>query len=64
MKKNIAFSIVKPFNELLKTPETDKWCAILCSYRTENYEEFKELIRKMELFEDSIQSKSDELLAI
>ena len=24
--KNIAFSIVKPFNELLKTPETDKWC--------------------------------------
>lgn len=29
--KNIAFSIVKPFNKLLKTPETDKWCAILCS---------------------------------
>ena len=25
-EKNIAFSIVKPFNELLKTPETDKWC--------------------------------------
>ena len=24
--KNIAFSIVKPFNKLLKTPETDKWC--------------------------------------
>lgn len=24
--KNIAFSIAKPFNELLKTPETDKWC--------------------------------------
>lgn len=24
--KNIAFSIVKPFDELLKTPETDKWC--------------------------------------
>lgn len=24
--KNIAFSIVKSFDELLKTPETDKWC--------------------------------------
>lgn len=24
--KNIAFSIAKPFDELLKTPETDKWC--------------------------------------
>ena len=40
---------------MLKTPEIDKWCAILCSYRTENYDEFKELTRKMELFEDSVE---------
>ncbi len=25
-----------------------KWCAILCSYRTENYEEFKNLSKNME----------------
>ena len=56
--------MAKPFDKLLKTPETDKWCAILCSYRTDEYDDFKEVIRKMELFEDSIQSKSDELLAI
>ena len=24
--KNLCFSITKPFNELLKTPEIDKWC--------------------------------------
>lgn len=41
-----------------------KWCAILYNYRTENYEEFKELTRKIELFEDSVQSKSNELSAI
>ena len=62
--KNLCFSITKPFDRLLKTPEIDKWCAILCNYRTENYEDFKELTKKIEIFEDSIQSKSDELLAI
>lgn len=31
-----------------------KWCAILCDYRTKNYDDFKQLIRKIELFEDSI----------
>ena len=30
-----------------------KWCAILCDYRTKDYEEFKELIRKIDLFEDA-----------
>ena len=50
-EKNIAFSIVKPFNELLKTPETDKWCAILCNYRTQDYEDFKDLSRQIETFE-------------
>ena len=44
--KNIAFSIVKPFDELLETPEIDKWCAILCSYRTDEYEDFKRFCRK------------------
>ena len=24
--KNLCFSIAKPFDKLLKTPETDKWC--------------------------------------
>ena len=38
--KNLCFSITKPFDKLLKTPEIDKWCAILCTYRTENYEVF------------------------
>mgnify|MGYP001134719701 FL=1 len=53
--KNLCFTITKPFDKMLKTPEIDKWCAILCSYRTENYDEFKELTRKMELFEDSVE---------
>lgn len=46
-EKNLCFSITKPFNELLKTPKIDKWCAILCEYRTENYEDFKQLTRGM-----------------
>lgn len=50
--KNLCFSITKPFDKLLKTPEINKWCAILCSYRTKNYEDFKQLIRKIETFED------------
>ena len=62
--KNLCFSIAKPFDKLLKTPEINKWCAILCNYRTENYEDFKKLTKKIEIFEDSIQSKSDELLVI
>jgi hypothetical protein len=28
--------------------------AILCDYRTENYEDFKELTRKIELFENNL----------
>ena len=50
--KNLCFTITKPFDKMLKTPEIDKWCAILCSYRTENYDEFKELTRKFELFQE------------
>ena len=46
--KNLCFSINKPFDELIKTAETDKWCAILCNYRTKNYEEFKRFCRKMD----------------
>ena len=53
--KNLCFSINKPFDELIKTAETDKWCAILCNYRTKEYEEFKQLTRKMALFEDSLE---------
>ena len=40
-----------------KTPQKVlfiKWCAILCTYRTEFYEDFKELIRKIELFNESL----------
>lgn len=46
--KNLCFSITKPFDKLLKTPEINKWCAMLCDYRTKNYEDFKRLIRKIE----------------
>lgn len=45
--KNLCFTITKPFDKMLKTPKISKWCAILCDYRTENYEDFKELGRKM-----------------
>lgn len=62
--KKIFVLITKPFDKMLKTPEIDKWCAILCSYRTENYEDFKELNRKVELFEDSLEKQQSELLVI
>ena len=45
--KNLCFSIAKPFDKLLKTPEINKWCAILCKYRTENHEDFKDWSRKI-----------------
>ena len=45
--KKIYFSIIKPLNKLLKTPKINKWCAILCDYRTNDYEEFKEISRKI-----------------
>ena len=50
--KNLCFSITKPFDRLLKTPEINKWCAILCDYRTNDYEEFKEISRKIFLLND------------
>lgn len=50
--KNLCFTITKPFAVLLKTPEINKWCAILCNYRTENYEEFKKLSYKISSFND------------
>ena len=62
--KNLCFSIGKPFDKLLKTPEINKWCAILCSYRTTFYEDFKQLIRKIELFEDIQELNQSELLEI
>ena len=34
--------------------KSQKWCAILCTYRTNEYEEFKRLIRKIELFDESL----------
>ena len=38
----------------------DKLCAILCSYRTSEYEDFKDLSGKLELFEDClVQNKSN-----
>ena len=50
--KNICFSINKLFDELIKTAETDKWCAILCAYRTEDYEDFKDLSRRICIFKE------------
>lgn len=35
-----------------KIAEIHKWCAILCDYRTKEYEDFKEMIRKIELLRD------------
>lgn len=35
-----------------KIAEIHKWCAILCTYRTNEYEDFKEMIRKIELLRD------------
>lgn len=55
--KKIFVLITKPFDKMLKTPEIDKWCAILCSYRTSEYEEFKQLIRKIGVFEDSFSTQ-------
>lgn len=59
-RKNLYFSINKPFGELIKTAETDKWYAILCAYRTKDYEDFKDLSGKLELLEDClVQNKSN-----
>ncbi len=44
-------------DEQLKTPEINKWCGLLCDYRTENYEDFKALTRKIELFEDNFSTE-------
>ena len=52
--KNLCFSINKPFDELIKTAETDKWCAILCAYRTKEYGDFKRLANKIELLMESL----------
>ena len=41
-----------------------KWCEILCNYRTENYDEFKQLTKKIELFEDIYKQNTSELLVI
>lgn len=53
-RKNLCFSIKKPFGELIKTAETDKWCAILCNYRTKEYGDFKRLANKIELLMESL----------
>lgn len=52
--KNLYFSINKPFDELIKTAETDNWCAILCNYRTKEYGDFKRLANKIELLMKSL----------
>ena len=52
--KNLYFSINKPFDELIKTAETDKWCAILCAYRTKEHGDFKRLANKIELLMESL----------
>lgn len=51
--KNLLFSIRKPFDTLVKTAEIQKWCGLLCDYRTKNYNDFKELARQIELFMDN-----------
>ena len=41
-----------------------KWCAILCDYRTKDYEDFKDLSRKIELVEDIQKQNRSELLVV
>ena len=50
--KNEVFSITKPFGAVLQTAQIKKWCALLCDYRTENYDEYKQLEYKLELLLD------------
>ena len=52
--KNLCFSIAKPFDKPLKTPEISKWCAILRSYRTNFYDEFVNLSLKIKAFTKNI----------
>lgn len=54
--KNLCFSIAKPFDKLLKTPEIDKWCEILCNYRTDEMAEFAKLVRKFDTFNQNLQN--------
>ena len=48
--KNLCFTITKPFDELLKTPEINKWCAILCSYRTNGKVDRDKFISRIKIF--------------
>ena len=50
--KNLCFSITKPFDKLLKTPEINKWCAIVYEYRTNFYNDYKLLEYKLKLLLD------------
>ena len=50
--KNVVFSITKPFDKLLRTAQINKWCAIVCDYRTNFYDEYKQLGYKLELLLD------------
>ena len=34
------------------TVRYQKWCGLLCGYRTKNYEEFKDMSRKIEVLRD------------
>ena len=52
MGKIFVFSINKTFDVLLKTPEINKWCGLLCSYRTNGYEDFRKLYDQIKIFRD------------
>ena len=43
---------------------SQKWCAILCAYRTEKDDDFKDLSRKIELVEDIQKQNRSELLVV
>lgn len=58
--------MIKPYQRqkaLLRVPFL-KWCAILCDYRTKDYEDFKDLSRKIELVEDIQKQNRSELLVV
>lgn len=49
-EKNLCFSIVKPFDVLIKMAETEKWCATLSNYRTNESGGCIKLSRRFDIF--------------
>jgi hypothetical protein len=53
--KNLRFSMLSPFDRLLKEPSSLTWCGMLSDYRTQNVAAIDSLTKKIEKFKLSIQ---------